>query len=87
MYFSINDVLTVNVTDGSKSDINKLLPEAVQQLQSKLSIFEYNLSALTSQLSEEKEARCALQKIVKNYLVSNSKDFENIEWPTIESNI
>lgn len=77
----------MNVTDGTKSDINKLLPEAVQQLQSKLSIFEYNLSALTSQLSEEKEARCTLQKIVKNYLVSNSKDFENIEWPTIESNI
>lgn len=77
----------MNVTDGSKSDINKLLPEAVQQLQSKLSMFEYNLSALTTQLSEEKEARCALQKIVKNYLVSNSKEFDNIEWPTLESNI
>lgn len=76
----------MNVTDGSKSDINKLLPEAVQQLQSKLSIFEYNLSALTSQLTEEKEARCTLQKIVKS-LVVNSKEFEHIEWPTIESNI
>lgn len=77
----------MNVTDGSKSDITKLLPEAVHQLQSKLSIIEYNLSALTSQLSEEKEARCALQNIVKNYLVSSSKEFENIEWPTLESNI
>lgn len=77
----------MNVTDGTKSDINKLLPEAVQQLQSKLSVLEYNFSALTSQLEEEKEARCALQKIVKNYLVSNSKEFESIEWPTIESNI
>ncbi|KAJ8917558.1 hypothetical protein NQ315_005607 [Exocentrus adspersus] len=80
-------VNSVNVTDGPKSDINKAIPEAINLLQSKLNILEYNVAALSSQISEEKEARCALQTIVKNYLTTNSKDFEDIPWPTMESNI
>ncbi|KAJ8964424.1 hypothetical protein NQ317_014537 [Molorchus minor] len=80
-------VNSVNVTDGPRSEINKAIPEAINMLQSKLNILEYNVAALTFQLSEEKEARYALQKIVKNYLTVNSKDFDSIEWPTLESNI
>lgn len=75
-------VNSVNVTDGPKSDINKAIPEAINLLQSKLNILEYNVAALSSQLSEEKEARFALQTIVKNYLTTNCKDFDSIEWPT-----
>lgn len=85
LYFLIR--FSVNVTDGPKSDINKAIPEAINLLQSKLNILEYNVAALSSQLSEEKEARCALQTIVKSYLTTNSKDFDSIEWPTMESNI
>ncbi|KAG5898985.1 hypothetical protein JTB14_004704 [Gonioctena quinquepunctata] len=80
-------VNSVNVTEGSKSDFNKAIPEAIQQLQSKLSILEYNVAALTSQLGDEKEARCALQSIVKKFLTASSKEYDSIEWPTMESNI
>lgn len=80
-------VNSVNVSDASKSELGKVIPEAIQQLQSKISILEYNVTALTSQLADEQKARSALQHVVKNYLMSTSSDFEKIQWPTIESNI
>ncbi|VEN55778.1 unnamed protein product, partial [Callosobruchus maculatus] len=85
--------LAVSLLDGghpSKSlDLHKVLPEAIQQLQSKLAVLEYNVSALTSQLSEEKEARYVLQTVLRNYLrTAATKEFvEAIEWPSMESNI
>ncbi|KAJ3653771.1 hypothetical protein Zmor_013006 [Zophobas morio] len=82
-----NTVNSVDVTNWSKTDSNKNLIDAVQVLQSKLSILEYNVSALSSELNEEKSMRCALQSIVKNHLLSNCKDFDSIEWPTTESKI
>jgi hypothetical protein len=75
------------VTNWSKTDSNKNLIDAVQVLQSKLSILEYNVSALSSELSEEKSMRCALQTILKNYLASSYKDYDNIEWPAMENKI
>jgi hypothetical protein len=78
---------TVDVTNWSKTDSNKNLIDAVQVLQSKLSILEYNVSALSSELSEEKSMRCALQTILKNYLASSYKDYDNIEWPAMENKI
>ncbi|XP_072396138.1 rho guanine nucleotide exchange factor 7-like isoform X1 [Diabrotica undecimpunctata] len=80
-------VNSVNVSDATKSELNKAIPEAIQQLQSKVSILEYNVTALTSQLGDEKEARTVLQNIVKNHLVANSSDVDKIQWPAIESNI
>lgn len=76
------------MTNWSKTDSNKNLIDAVQVLQSKLSILEYNVSALSSDLKEEKQMRCALQNILKNYLITNNcKDIDCIEWPEMESKI
>ncbi|XP_015835673.1 rho guanine nucleotide exchange factor 7 isoform X4 [Tribolium castaneum] len=91
-YFSTvkprNTVNSVDVTNWSKTDSNKNLIDAVQVLQSKLSILEYNVSALSSELREEKQMRCALQNIFKNYLHANNwKDTESFEWPEMESKI
>lgn len=82
----LSTCFSVDVSNWSKTDSNKNLIDAVQVLQSKLSILEYNVSALSSELTEEKTKRCILQNIVKNYLSSNYKDFDNINWPTEDSN-
>lgn len=75
------------MTNWSKTDSNKNLIDAVQVLQSRLAILEYNVSVLSSELKEERSMRCALQNIVKNFLTLNCKEFDSIEWPTTENNI
>ncbi|CAG9862680.1 unnamed protein product [Phyllotreta striolata] len=83
---TVNSV-NVNLPEISKMEPTKAFYDAIQQLQSKISILEYNVTALTSQLGDEKEARSILQNIVKNHLIANVGDFEKIQWPAIESNI
>nr|XP_022918713.1 rho guanine nucleotide exchange factor 7 isoform X2 [Onthophagus taurus] len=71
------------------SEVERNLFEVVQILQGQVKNLENNLSTLTSQLTEEKIARCTLQLIVKNFLSNhNTKDSDKIEWPAgIENNL
>lgn len=72
----------------TNNNCNQKFDDEIRMLQSKVNILENNVSALSSQLGEERGCRCALQSIVKNYLTVHSKDFDNmIEWPTMETNI
>lgn len=58
--------------------------ESVQILRHKLKNFERSLSNLSQQLKDESAARCALQLIVKNYLMVNHKEIDNIDWPAVD---
>ncbi|KAF5274690.1 hypothetical protein FQA39_LY07081 [Lamprigera yunnana] len=83
---TINPVELHSYLDGSASEADKMA-ESIKFLKCQLKNLEVNLATLSSQLSEERSARCALQTIVKTYIAVNSKDFDSIEWPTMESNI
>lgn len=83
-------VNSVNVLDGSKSELSKSIPEAVNLLQSKYNVLEYKVAALAAQLNEEREARTVLQNIVRDHMVGSQKSFkelDGVQWPALESNI
>lgn len=73
--------------DGSTPDSEKNFSESIKVLKNQVKNLEINLNAISSQLTEERTARYALQAIIKHHVLSNYKDFDTIEWPTIESNI
>ncbi|KAK9872328.1 hypothetical protein WA026_017143 [Henosepilachna vigintioctopunctata] len=79
-----NTINSVNLLNGTKLDPNRTLLESIQQLQSKVNILECNVATLSTQLQEERSARCNLQTVVKNFLHPNTKD---CELPIIESNL
>lgn len=62
---------------------------AMETVRNQLRNLEVNLATLSSQFTEERAARGVLQTIVRSHLlnVNNAKEFEGIEWPTMESNI
>lgn len=75
------------LTNEKDEDSEKNLEESVQVLVKKVKNLEYNLRTISSQLNEERSARCKLQTIVRNHVMNNSKESECIEWPAMESNI
>lgn len=62
---------------------------AMETVRNQLRNLEASLAAVSSQLAEERAARCVLQAIVRSHLLNanNAKEFDEIEWPTMESNI
>lgn len=66
-------------------EMDKNVAEHVQILSYKVKTHEQLLNSLCNQLKEERAARFALQSVVKNYLVSNSKDLDAIDWPSTET--
>lgn len=82
------NLLSANLCNGPKTEHNKKLQDDLLLLQMQTNQLEYNMGAILRELNEERKARYALQTIVKNYLTTNCKDFDNtIEWPTMETNI
>lgn len=83
---TVNAVEVHSYIEGSSSEADKMA-NSIKLLKCQLKNLEINLATLSSQLTEERSARCALQTIVKTYITVNCKDFDSIEWPTLESNI
>lgn len=72
------------VSDLRKSQNNNANEQLIR-LQQKIKNIESNMELLSTQLTEERAARCALQTIVKKHL--STKELDSVEWPTMESNI
>lgn len=80
-YFAVD----LQATEGSKStELEQNIIESVQVLKHKLKGCERNLCNLSQQLKDERAARCALQTIVKNHLMANHKEADNIDWPSMD---
>lgn len=73
--------------DGPTNDGDRNMSDSIKLLSNRVKNLEMNLTTLSSQLSEERSARGTLQTILKNYVSFTSKDFDSVEWPTMESNI
>lgn len=71
-------------TEGKSTELEQNIIESVQVLRHKLKNFERNLCNLSEQLKNERAARCALQTIVKNHLMANHKEADNIDWPSMD---
>ncbi|KAF5287116.1 hypothetical protein FQR65_LT12339 [Abscondita terminalis] len=83
---TVNAVEVHSYVDESAPEADKMV-DSIKLIKYQLKNLEINLATLSSQLTEERGARCALQTIVKSYIAVNCKDFDSIEWPTMESNI
>lgn len=80
-YFAVD----LQAAEGKSTEMEQNVIESVQILRHKLKSFERNLSNLSQQLKDERAARCALQTIVKNHLLTNYKEFDSIDWPSMDA--
>ncbi|GJQ67042.1 putative Rho guanine nucleotide exchange factor [Trypoxylus dichotomus] len=83
---TVNSV-TVSNNGQRTSEIERHVLEVVQILQAQIRNCDNHLAIISAQLKEEQAARSALQNIVKDYVIANSKEAEKIEWPILENNI
>lgn len=77
--------MDLQATEGKSPEMEQNIIESVQILRHRLKNFEHNLSNLSQQLKDERVARCALQLIVKNHLIINHKEVDNIDWPPMDN--
>lgn len=74
-------MISGKVQKVSTVQTEKSLTENVKVLQDEIKELKCIASVLFKQLNEEQIARSSLQNIIKNYVVTNSKDAEKIQWP------
>lgn len=78
--------MDIQPTQAKCVEMDKNIAEHVQILSHKVKNLERILNNMCSQLKEERLARCILQSVIKNHLITNSKELETIEWPATEFN-